>query len=388
MKKDLAELLKLLKDVDSLELEKVRIEAEELELDLSSPAVQTILTELPKVVPKLVEQKFQFPVESYLGQVAEVQLGAARAEGGTRGKIVKVGGDKAPPFYRFDSTIVNRPVIAFDVFDTPQPQFPKVLKEEWKDVWEDPAAWAKKAVERYEADLITIHLISADPLIKDTAPKEAAKTVEKVLQAVDVPIVIGGCGAPEKDPFVLEAAAEVAQGERCLLASATLDSDYKRVAQAALKYNHVVLSFTSMDINNQKELNRYLLKEGLPPTSIIMDPTTGALGYGLDYTLSLMERIKLSALRGEKELQMPISSGTTNAYGARESWKKRDEWGPREYRGPLWEIVTGLTATLAGANMLMMLHPTAVRILKEIIDSLTTTEGYGPLIENWIAQIR
>ncbi|HML26862.1 MAG TPA: CO dehydrogenase/acetyl-CoA synthase subunit delta, partial [Methanomethylovorans sp.] len=225
-----------------------------------------------------------------------------------------------------------------------------------------------------------------------TSARDAAKVVEDVLQAVDVPIVIGGSGNPQKDPEVLEKAAEAAAGERVLLASASLNLDYERIAKAAINNGHVVLSWTQLEINAQKELNRKLMKQcNVPRDSIIMDPTTAALGYGLDYAYSNMERIRLAGLMGDDELTFPMSSGTTNAWGAREAWMvssplaQDSDWGPREYRGPIWEIITGLALSLAGNDMFMMMHPTSVQVLKEITQTLYgSIESKAVDISNWI----
>jgi acetyl-CoA decarbonylase/synthase complex subunit delta len=268
----------------------------------------------------------------------------------------------------------------------------KAVKSNYEDVMDSPAEWAKKNVKEFGADMVTIHLISTDPNIKDTSAKEAAETVADVLQAVDVPIVIGGSGNPEKDPEVLEKAAEIAQGERVLLASASLNLDYERIAAAAKQYGHVVLSWTQLEINAQKELNRKLMKQcNVNREDIIMDPTTAALGYGLDYAYTNMERIRLAGLIGDDELNFPMSSGTTNAWGARESWmidsplKEDSDWGPREYRGPIWEIITGLTLALAGNDLFMMMHPASVAVLKEITKSLHGSHARNPVdISNWI----
>lgn len=325
---------------------------------------------------ELVKAKFTPYKVEYPNAIQEVQLGATKSEGGTREKVVKLGGEKSLPFYLFDASQPNLPVISIDIFDRKIP-LPKAVKEHYGDVMEDPAEWAKKAVNEFGADLVTVHLISTDPLLDDTPAREAAKVVEEVLQAVKVPLVVGGSGNKEKDPEVLERVAEVAEGERVMLASATLDMDWERIANAAKKYGHVVLSWTQLDVNSQKTLNRYLIKKaGLPRDSLVMDPTTAALGYGLDYAFTNMERIRISGLKGDNDLAFPISSGTTNAWGVREAWMKEspleDEspWGPRELRGPMWEIVTGLTLALAGVDLFMMMHPGAVAVLKEVINTL------------------
>jgi acetyl-CoA decarbonylase/synthase complex subunit delta len=346
-------------------------------VQLPTQAEAFVTPEIPvKKELKLIETKFKAAKVEYPGEIQEVILGAKKGDGGTRKSVVKLGGERGSPFYLFDTPQKNLPAVSIDVFDMSIP-LPKAVKEHYEDVMESPAEWAKKAVKEFGADAITIHLVSTDPLIEDTPAGEAVKVIEDVLQAVDVPLVVGGSGNREKDPVVLEKAAEVAEGERMLLASATLDMDWERIAEAAKKYGHVVLSWTQMDINNQKTLNRYLLKRAkLPPESIIMDPTTAALGYGLDYAFTNMERIRLSGLKGDADLAFPISSGTTNAWGAREAWMKDSPieedspWGARELRGPLWELVTGLTLSLAGVDFFMMMHPGAVAALKEFMGTL------------------
>ncbi|MEE8168487.1 MAG: CO dehydrogenase/acetyl-CoA synthase subunit delta [Candidatus Hydrothermarchaeales archaeon] len=381
MRYDLDELIASLVDAETVELENVTIDTEELVLEIRRLAGARRPLHPPILKPERL--KFQVPKGEYRGEVVEVQFGATKGDGGTRGKAIKIGGQRS--LYSFEDGMPNRPVIAYDVFDMPMPSFAKSLREEWQDAWDTPAEWAKKAV-KLGADMITLHLISTDPGIKDTSPKEAAKTVEDVLQAVDVPLVIGGSGNPEKDPVLFEKVAEAAEGELCLLASANLDLDHKRIVDAANKYRHNVLSWTSMNITDQQMLNKLLLDEGLPQERMVQDPTTGALGYGLEYTYSIIERLKLSALKGEKILQSPISCGVTNAWAAREAWMNEPSWGAREYRGPLWEIVTAVTVLLAGADMMMMLHPGAVKAVKDIIGAISGELKTEPLAyEEWIA---
>jgi len=254
-----------------------------------------------------------------------------------------------------------------------------------EDVLEDPAAWAKRSVEKFGAEVVNLHLVSIDPMVKNTTPKEAAKTVENVLQAVDVPLAIGGCGDAHKDLEVFEKVAEVAQGERLLFNSVTLDMNIKRTAEAIKKYGHVVIAFTSMDLNKARELDRRLY-EILPKEQIVIDTTTAALGYGLDYAFTVMERTRLAALMGDPELQHPMSSGTTNAWAAREAWLKMDpQWGPRELRGPIWETVTALTLLLAGVDYFMMMHPAAVKTIRDTVAELmSTSKADASKIADWV----
>ncbi len=348
----------------------------------------------PTRLKELLFSKFEVSnAEEWKHKIQEVTLGATSADGGTRKNTITIGGENALPYY-FDAPMPHRNYVTIDVFDIPI-SMAKAVRVHYEDVMNDPAEWAKKNVREFNADMVTIHLISTDPLINDTSAKEAAKVVEDVLQAVDVPIVIGGSGNPEKDPEVLEKAAEVAEGERVLLASASLNLDYARIAEAANKYGHAVLSWTQLEINAQKELNRKLMKQcNVPRENIVMDPTTAALGYGLDYAYSNMERIRLAGLMGDEELAFPMSSGTTNAWGARETWmvssplKQDSDWGPREYRGPMWEIVTGLSLALAGNDLFMMMHPGSVQVLKEITQTLFGSIENNPIdITNWIGEV-
>jgi acetyl-CoA decarbonylase/synthase complex subunit delta len=248
----------------------------------------------------------------------------------------------------------------------------KAVKMHVKDVIGDPAAWAKLAVEKFGADMVTVHLISIDPLLKDATPKDAVKTVEEVTQAVDVPLVIGGCGDPVKDADVFAEIAETFAGERFLMSSITQDMDVERCAKFVKKNGHAALAFTPMDLNLARELNRRLY-DFLGKEDIVMDLTTAALGYGLDYAFTNMERARLAGLMGDVELAHPMSSGTTNAWAAREAWlKMAPEWEPRELRGPLWEVTTALTLLLAGVDLFMMMHPAAVKTLKEVAGHLVS----------------
>ncbi len=378
----MSQLLKLLEKTDSVEVNEFRMDFDELELQIM-PAVQQAIQKSQKQREKemLEAIKFTPPIEAYPGKVAEVQLGHGKR------KSVYLGGQTA--LYRFEEPQPNPPVVTFDVFDIPMPGLPRPIREHFSDVMESPGDWAKKAVKEFGANMVTIHLIGTGPKVMDKTPREAAQDIEEVLQAVDVPLVIGGSGDPKKDPIILEAAAQAAEDERCLLASANLDLDYKKVAKAAVDYNHAVLSWAITDVNMQKTLNRYLMKEGLTQNDIVMDPTTCALGYGIEFSIDVITRTRLGALKGDTDLQMPMSSGTTNAWGSREAWMKNENWGPTEYRGPIWETITGLTMMLCGVDIFMMLHPTSVKILNEIGDSFTKEYMATDLrdISDWVTEL-
>ena len=385
-------LTELLAKLQEIELEDFEMHVGDLEISIQTGAVASPATPQPKITQSvkvkpqvIIPTEFVPPVKTYPGQVVEVTLGATKKDGGTRGKPVVIGGETTPSFYTFEKPTLHPPVIALDVFDMEVP-LPKAVKMHVKEVLGDPAAWAKLAVEKFGADLLTVHLISVDPLLKNASPKEAVKTIERVVQAVDVPLVIGGCGDPVKDTEVFAEIAETFAGERFLISSVTRDMDVERCAKFIKKNGHVALSFTPMDLNLARELNRRLY-DFLPKEDIVMDLTTAALGYGLDYAFTNMERARLGALMGDPELAHPMSSGTTNAWAAREAWlKMAPEWEPRELRGPLWEVTTALTLLLVGVDLFMMMHPAAVKTLKDITRQLGSGgSGNADKLAGWVS---
>ena len=365
-------------DFAELVLENVTIELDELKLALRPMVQQMAKTaarpalEMPK---SLIPASFKPPLGKYTQAIQEITLGATKGQGGSRSKTVTIGGHTAPAWDLFQAPPKHPPIIAADVFDMPI-SLAKMVKMHYKEVRDDPAEWAKLVVDKYGADVVTLHLISTDRHLGDTSPNDAAKVIEEVLQAVKVPILIGSAGDPEKDGPVLAKAAEVCEGERVLLCSATVDV-FEEIAIAAKKHDQVVLSWTSIDINDQKELNRRLF-EWLTPEQIIIDPTTAALGYGLEYAFTIMQRMRLAGLLGDEELRFPISSGTTNAWAAREAWMNKPELGPRELRGPIWESVTALALLLAGSDLFMMMHPAAIKTVHDLVDWMRERQKIKP----------
>ena len=384
------DLLEALAKFQQIELDDVEIAFDELELRLSPGTVVSVPGAKPIAVPakvkptSLLEAEVGIPIEEYPGKVVEVKLGATKSEGGSRGSTLVVGGETTPAFYNFLSTPPHKPVIAYDVFDWAKIPLAKAVKMHYREVVDDAAEWARLCVDKFGAEMINLHFVSIDPLIEDTSPREAVKKAEDVLQAVDVPIAIGGCGDPKKDLEVFTAIAEVAEGERLLINSVTLDMDIEATANMIKKYGHAVIAFTSMDVNRARELNRKLY-DFLPKEDIVMDTTTAALGYGLDYAFTVMERSRLAALKGDPELNHPLSSGTTNAWAAREAWMKMGpQWAPRELRGPIWETVTGQTLLLAGVDYFMMMHPAAAREVGKVIDNLMKSNRPSETVE-WVS---
>ncbi len=387
-------ILELLQGIQQLELDNFSMEIGDLDLfipssGLTHPLHQALVP--PVLSPKpteLIHEPYHCRSVRYPGYVREVTLGATKADGGSRARTVTIGGATAPAYADALIPPVHVPAISLDVFDM-KVSLPRVLREPVADVMEDPAEWARMNVKKFGADIVTIHLMSADPLIKDTPPRQAARTVEEILQAVDVPVIVGGCGDPKKDAAVFTEVAGMAHGERLLLNSVTLDMAEAKtlgtVAKAARDHGHVLLAFTGLELNNAKELNRRLY-EYLPPEQIVMDLTTVALGYGLEYSFTIHERARYAALMGDTELAHPVISAATNAWAAREAWMAMPpEYGPRELRGPIWETLNALTLLLAGVDLFMMMHPAAVLTIKDVIRRLGHLPEAGPhATRDWV----
>lgn len=310
--------------------------------------------------------------ERYTTKVGEVVLGATKAEGGTRSQTITVGGDSTLPFLHFEGEVPNRPVIAMEVQNMVPEWSPEVTKN-FKDVIGDPAAWAAKCVEEYGADLIYLKLNGADPERGDASPEDCAETVKKVLGAVGVPLIVVGCGVEEKDNEVLPAVAEAAAGENLLLGVAKQDN-YKTLTAACMVHKHCIIAQSPIDINIAKQLNILISEMNLPISRIVIDPSVGALGYGIEYTYSIMERIRIGALTGDKMLSMPVICAIGyEAARAKEANAGVDQfpgWGELAERALLWEAMTSAAFLQAGGHIFVLRHPRSVALVKQSIGQL------------------
>ncbi|MEM1549135.1 MAG: CO dehydrogenase/acetyl-CoA synthase subunit delta [Candidatus Methanomethylicia archaeon] len=355
-----------------IELHDVEIEAEELEIKLQ-PIMKSVLKPiLEKKVVELSKITFEEPKISFPGKIVEVKIGATKAEGGSRNKVITLGGHTMPPYYYLAGyEAPNPPVFSGDVFDM-RISLPRAVRQVFGDVLDNPVEWARIWVDKFGAEAINIHLVSTDPSIKDTKPSESAKLVEELLQQIKVPIVVGGSGHPVKDVEVFKKVSDIAEGERIVLNSLNLDMKLEDICTHIAKKDIVVIDFSPMDLDKAREINRKVY-DWIPKNRILLDLNIGGIGYGTEYGFTAMERARLAALLGDEELQHPFNVGASNAWGAREAWVVMDPyWGPREIRGPLWETLTCIICLLAGADYFMTLHPTTVKTLKEMREYLSS----------------
>ncbi len=310
---------------------------------------------------------FKLKKESYSGGIKAISIGKGDA-------AITVGGETCYPFYTFEGDMPNKPIIAMEIWDTEPEDWPAPVMEHFKDVISDPAAWAKKCVEVFKADAIVIQLKSIDPNDKDASPESAAETVKKVLAAIKVPLIVWGCANPAKDEAVLKVIAEKCQGDNLVLGPVE-EKNYKGIGAAAMGYGHAVISSSPIDVNLAKQVNILLENLGMPMDRVVVDPTTGGLGYGLEYTYSVMERLTMAAMvQGDEKLQFPMINNLGN-----EVWKCKEAkqtaaeaplLGDPEKRGVMMEAVGAVSYLLSGSNILIMRHPEAIRLTKEFINAL------------------
>jgi acetyl-CoA synthase len=318
-------------------------------------------------------KSFVIPREKCEVPVRTVKLGATRKEGGTRGKTHVIGGETCMPFHLWEGEMPNRPLVAMEVFDLVGEKYPPVLRKIYGDLLADPAAMAKACVERYGADLISVRLEGTHPEKGNRSPEDAVRVVRDVLAAVDVPLIITGHSHFERNNEVMKAVSQAFAGENLLLSWVEQDN-YRTIAGSALAYGHAVVSQSPIDVNIAKQLNILLANMDVGAGRIVMDPMTGAMGYGIEYTYSVMERIRLTALNGDPMLAGPmIVTPGQECAKIKECRAPQDAfpaWGDLDRRAALWELSTAVNLLYAGADLFIMYHPEAAVALRRTISKL------------------
>ncbi|CAG0985470.1 acetyl-CoA decarbonylase/synthase complex subunit delta [Anaerolineae bacterium] len=314
----------------------------------------------------------EIPKDKYNGKVREITLGATKDQGGTRAKTVTIGGENTLPFLHFEGTVPNSPALAIEIQDRKPSDWSPMLIAAWKDVVDSPTAWAQ-AAEAKGADVILLKLNATQANGTPNNAANAVKIVKEVLAATGLPLIVFGPGQAELDNELLVAVAEATKGERLVLGVCE-DKNYRTIVAAALANDHLVNSRTPMDVNLSKQLVILIHDMGLPMERILMDPTTGALGYGIEYGYSVMERLRLAALQGDSMTQQPmLVTPGEEAWRVKESKVGTDVpamWGDWAERAVHWETVTASALVESGANILVMRHPEALKRVKGMISKL------------------
>ena len=308
----------------------------------------------------------EIPKDKWPGSIKTITIGATAEQGGTRAMTVTVGGQTTMPYLQYEAPTPHRPVIAIEIKSRKPEDWSPLLNEAWGEAMTDSALWAKKA-EEAGADLIVLALTLED------SPDDAVKAVKSVLGATGLPLIVWGPGQAEKDNELLVAVSEATQGEKLLLGICE-DKNYRTIVATAMANGHLVQARTPMDVNLSKQLNILISDMGMPKDRIIMDPTTGALGYGIEYGYSVMERLRLAALQGDVMTQFPML--VTPGF---EAWKTKEAkvgegvpeaWGDWKNRSIHWETLTAIALVESGADIVVLRHPESVKRVKDAIEEL------------------
>ncbi|MDD5561404.1 MAG: acetyl-CoA decarbonylase/synthase complex subunit delta [Candidatus Omnitrophica bacterium] len=305
----------------------------------------------------------QLVLEKWAGAIYTLSIGANKEEGGSRGNTVKIGGESSLPLLFKEGNIPNLPAVAFEVWDTPPQDWDEGLVCAYGDVLHDPFAWADKCVREFKAKLLCVRMQGSHPDYGNKGPQEAAKFISTLLSKVNVPLIIIGCGDDAKDNLILPACSEAAKAERCLIGCAIQDN-YKTLVASVLADGHNIIAESPIDINIAKQLNILISDMGLSLERIVINPTIGALGYGLEYAYSIMERARLAALSGDKTLASPFICFT-----GQEAWRTKEAKSGPDH-GVIWEVITATSLIQSGADLLVMRHPKAAEKVLAYINTL------------------
>ncbi len=312
---------------------------------------------------------FEIPKTSYTGKIKEITLGKGD-------KAVTVGGETAYPFYLFEGEMPHQPKIAMEVYDCPPEEWAEAALEPFAGVTDDPVAWAKKCIDDYGAEMICLQLESTDPNGLDRGADEAAEVVKKVAAAIDVPLIVWGTANHDKDIAVLTKVAEICQ-DKSLIIGPVEEADHKRIGAAAIGYKHTVIASSPIDINLAKQLNILLGNLGVPDEQITINPTVSGIGYGIEYCYSIMERMRMAGLtQQDDKLQFPIICNI-----AKETWKSKEVrlpdnemmMGDAKKRGIMMEATSTMVLLLAGGDVMIMRHPEAIKLVREMMAELTAS---------------
>ncbi len=294
-------------------------------------------------------------LEKWPGIISTVSIGTKNE--------VQIGGQNSLPLLFPEGNIPNKPRIAFEIWDIPPQEWPEELIHAYGKVLNDPFAWADKCVNVYKAELLCLKMQGTHPDLGDKTAAEAAKFVSTLLSKIKVPLIIIGSGDDAKDNLILPACSEAAKQERCLIGCAVQDN-YKTLVASVLADGHNIIAESPIDINIAKQLNILISDMGLNLARIVMNPTIGALGYGLEYAYSIMERARLAALSGDKTLAMPFI-----CFVGQEAWKTKEaKTSPQQ--GIIWEAITASSLIQSGADLLIMRHPKAAEKVSNYIEGL------------------
>ena len=291
-------------------------------------------------------------------------------EFGTGDKAVKIGGENVFPLYSFDAAIENAPKVGIEITDFGMEHEPECIKKYYEGC-ATLADMARKAASMEGVDFLSFRMEGGDPNGVNKSTEELIGELKEIADAFDLPLVV--CGF--KDAELFSKAAEALNGKNAVILSAK-EENYKTVGAAAgLAYKQIVGAESAVDINLAKQLNVLISQLGVDSKSVVMNVGSAAVGYGFEYVISTMDRVKAAALQqGDANLQMPIITPVASeAWGVKEAMASETdapEWGSQEERGIDMEVETAMAVIAAGSNAVILKHPESIKIISGLMKEL------------------
>lgn len=310
-------------------------------------------------------------ISDWTGRIGEATIGATASEGGSRSTSRVIGGGSRWPLIG-ETPPGRKPLIAFEFCDDTALWSPIVTEFEG-DIVNDAAEWAAWAERKHRPDLLRFYLTSTRRRGFDEF-STIGTSIEDVLGKTGLPLIIEGSNDPDIDSEVFQRCGEAGEGENLFLGTAE-EGRYRSVAAAAMAYGHSVIAQTPIDVNLAKQLTILLREIGVPNERIIIDPYTGALGYGFEYSFSVMERIRYAALKGDDDLAMPMISSAIDSLNIKEV--READPGLRDEMAVKWELYTTVSSVVAGASVVCVRHPATIEPLRAAIDSFWQRDRRG-----------
>lgn len=315
--------------------------------------------------------------ERYSGAMNELTIGATSDQGGSRSRTLTIGGETGLPMLSFEAEYPHPPAFALEISTAGVEDWHAEVKKHVADLAGDLEKWAAKC-EEWGADVVCLTLAAADPDREGRSPQQCADDVKRVLGATGLPLIVWGTDVDEVDNNVLPKCTQAAAGENCLFGTAK-DKNYRTLAASCLADSHKIIAEAPSDINLSKQLHILLKDVGVGLGDIVMHPTAGALGFGMVYIYTTIERGRIAALSGDTLLQQPVIVNIGKEVGrvkeAVSTEEENPQWGRLGVRAPLWEAATAIGYVEAGAELLVLRNPEALQQAKEALEAMWPKAG-------------
>lgn len=253
-------------------------------------------------------------------------------------------------------------VLAQEIYSSKDGIIPEILKDKIKKPLEDALS-----AKNNNADMLSYKINVEKIDNKEKFLNEQTESISQIIKETNLPVIISTLSTTENKLDIIMHLAQTIQSP--LIFAGIEESNYKEIIPNLIDTKHLIIARTPIDINLTKELNILIRDMGFSLDRLIIDPTAAALGYGLDYAYSIIERIKFAALNGDTTLNLPIiSMCAEEVYRAKET-KSNDfpeNWGHLKDRALIWELTTASAFISAGANIVTLANPKSIEYFNKV----------------------